>query len=838
MLVQPKSAGWSRILAGYAPPAGGADELVDGRGRVRSHWAPVLAELAAGGAAGMRQRFALADRHLKDSGVYYRVYDADGGGERPWPLSHLPLVIPAAEWRGIEAGVIQRAQILEMILADLYGPARLVREGALPAAVVAGNPDFLRPLAGVTQRGGEELLVYAVDLGRAPDGRWWVLGDRCQAPSGMGYAVENRLAISAALPALYRDMHVERLAGFFQALRSGLAAKFGREGSRIGLLTPGPANETYFEHAYLARYLGFLLVEGGDLTVQDNVVYVRTIEGLKRIDVLLRRLDADFADPLELTASSRIGVPGLVQAVRAGSVTLANSLGAGLLEARAMLAFIPALARRLTGEELKLPNVATWWCGDPSVRAEVLDRLDQRALAPAFSRPVPGLTRDGPTLAAERDEAGRAGLAAAIESHALDVVAQDVIRLATMPVWTGERLEPRPFTLRVFAVATPEGWRVMHGGFCRVAEGSDARALSMQRGGRSADVWIASEGPVEKVTLLPQPDRVAIRRRLGHLPSRAADNLFWLGRYLERAEGTLRVVRALAELSVEAPDETGEAPARLANLLISWGAAAADDQGADTPKKVRATLGNSLVVDIDEMIRQAFEGDGNGAIPVLVRAAGRTASVIRERLSPDATRALADLGHIIEEERDLSPVDRADKALRVLAALSGLAQENMNRISGWRFMQIGKRIERGILTCRQARRLAGEGASEGALDALLKVTDSRITYRARYLMGTLRLPVLDLVLLDDGNPRSVAFQLGRLADHLAHLPGVAAEGEIDAPGKTIRLLRATVEVSEAQEIDEAMILSIENRLLTLSNEVTARYFGQGEVPVETTEGLG
>jgi uncharacterized alpha-E superfamily protein len=360
----------------------------------------------------------------------------------------------------------------------------------------------------------------------------------------------------------------------------------------------------------------------------------------------------------------------------------------------------------------------------------------------------------------------------------------------------------------------------------------------MQRGGRAADVWIACEGPVENVSLLPQPDHVAIRRRLGHLPSRAADNLFWLGRYLERAEATLRLVRALAELSVEAPDETGDAPARLANLLISWGAATADDAGPDTPKKVRATLRDRLIVNADEIIRQAFESDENGAIPVMVRAAGRTASVIRERLSPDATRALADLRHVIEEERDLGAIDRADKALRVLAALSGLAQENMNRISGWRFMQIGRRIERGILTCRTARRLADPQASEGALDTLLKVTDSRITYRARYLMGTLRLPVLDLVLLDDGNPRSVAFQLVRLADHLSHLPGVAAEGEIDPPGKTIRTLKTAVEVSEARDVDETMILSIENRLMVLSNEVTARYFGQGEVPVETTEGLG
>jgi uncharacterized circularly permuted ATP-grasp superfamily protein/uncharacterized alpha-E superfamily protein len=819
---------FDRLLEGYRPSAEGVDELVDASGRARPHWEPILAELSQEEPAAMTRRFGLADRHLRNSGVFYRVYDPSGGGERPWPLAHMPLVIPAAEWQTIEAGIMQRARLLEVILADLYGPARLVKDGALPAAVVAGNPDFLRPIAGAVPRGGEHLVIYAADLGRAPDGQWWILGDRAQAPSGMGYAVENRLALATVLPSLLRDMQVERLAGFFQALRSVLAEKADREGSRIALLTPGPANETYFEHAYLARYLGFLLVEGGDLLVQDGIVYVRTIEGLKRIEVLMRRLDADFCDPLEFTASSRIGVPGLVRAVRAGTIALANGLGAGLVEARAMLAFVPALARRLIGEELLLPNVATWWCGDEHARLEVMSQMDRLEIHPAFSRRVGGLAKDGSTRAADLDADERQKLPGLLLSHPLEIVAQEVVKLSTMPVWTGRGLRPRPFTLRVFAVSTPEGWRVMRGGFCRVAESDDPQALSMQRGGRSADVWVTANKPVEPVTLLPPPGRVTIRRRLGHLPSRAADNLFWLGRYLERAEATLRLVRTIGEMSIETSGETSEALRRLAALLVAWGATA-HHEGA----KVRAPAKDPAVV-----LAETMAGDSNGAVPVLVRAAARTASVIRERLSPDATQALDDLRTILGAKRDQPPAERADRALRVLAALSGLAQENMNRISGWRFMQIGRRLERGILTARMARGLADANASEETLDALLKVTDSRITYRARYLMGTLRLPVLDLVVLDDGNPRSVAFQIGRLAEHLAALPGAAREGEIDAPGKAIRILRTAVETSDAGDVDEAMLLSIENRLLTLSDDVTTRYFGHGEVQSELSEGLG
>ena len=833
MLAASRNLNLRSLLAGYRPLPGAVDELMTPSGEIRSHWLPVLAEMAGAKAEVITQRFAVADRQLKNSGVYYRVYDTPNGRDRPWPLSHVPLVIPDAEWRTIQAGIAQRAQLLEAVLSDLYGPARLVREGALPAAVVAGNPDFQRSVAGVTPLGGEHLIVYAADLGRGPDGRWWVLGDRAQAPSGMGYALENRLAISAALPSLYRDMHVERLAGFFQAMRSSLAAKAGREGSRIGLLTPGPANETYFEHAYLARYLGLLLVEGADLTVQDGIVYVRTIEGLKRLDAIVRRLDADFADPLELTASSRIGVPGLVQALRQRTVALANSLGAGLVEAPAMLAFMPALASRLLGADLLLPNVATWWCGQEEVLADVECHFDRLAILPAFARRIAGLSRDGASAVADQDAAGRRRLRDIVKSHPLEVVAQEVVKLSTMPVWTGKKLEPHPFTLRVYAVATPEGWKVMHGGFCRVAENDDPRALSMQHGGRSADVWVTSEGPVDHVTLLPPPGKVAIKRRLGHLPSRAADNLFWLGRYLERAEATLRVVRAVTDMAAEADEDVAHATERMTDLLIAWGAA----KGTKTEAPARA--GPTRAAEITEnILRDVLDGQESGGMPALIRSAGRAAASIRERLSRDATQAIADLSAMVESDRDMPAADRADRYLRTIAALSGLAHENMNRLAGWRFMRIGQHLERAVLTCRLARRLADNSASADMLDALLRVTDSRITYRARYLMGTLRVPVLDLVLLDDGNPRSAGFQIIRLAEHLDDLPRVVREGEVDPLTRTARLLRAEIETTEAGDVEDRMILSFENRLLALSTDITARYFNQDEAQAEITEELG
>ncbi|MHB2169277.1 circularly permuted type 2 ATP-grasp protein [Alsobacter sp. R-9] len=819
------------LLSGYRPLPGARDEMLDESGAIRPHWEPVLQALAVASAADVDAAFAIADRHQQDSGVYYRVYDAGQSTERPWPLSHIPLVIDEDEWSAIGRGLVQRAQLLDAVLADVYGDAALVREGALPAAVVAGSPDFLRPMVGVAPRGGRRLQVYAADLGRGPDGRWWVLGDRAQAPSGMGYALENRIALSRALPDLYGRMNVLRLAPFFQAWRAALAAQAARGNSRIALLSPGPLNETYFEHAYLSRYLGFLLVEGGDLTVRDDAVYVRTIGGLKRVDVIVRRLDSEFADPVELEPSSQIGVPGLVQAVRAGSVALANGLGAGVVESRALLGFLPSLARRLTGEDLLLPIVATWWCGQPAERATVLSGLDRLALAPAFSAVAGWPFGPVPVAGAALDAPDRRAAERFIAERGHGVVGQEIVRLSTMPVWQDGRLQPRPFTLRAYVVATPDGWEVLPGGFCRVSETPDPRALSMQHGGRSADVWVTSRAPVDQsVSLLPQPGTQPVRRVIGYLPSRAAENLFWLGRYLERGEATLRVVRCLAGLSVENSETSGparEALLRLVDLLGAWGAA---------PGLGAAVKGSSAAAIEAALSSQ----DHAGSVRRLLQEVRRTASVIRDRLSPDAVRALAALAAPFEQRPDGprgpgESLELAEHALRIIAAFSGLAQENMNRLSGWRFLEIGRRIERGILTGRFVRRLAERDAPPPCLDALLELSDSQITYRARYLMGAQRLPVIDLVVLDDGNPRSVAFQVARLRDHLAGLSDVPSHEALDLPQKIVLQLSTVLRVIDVSDVDPDTVLSVENRLMDLSNEITQRFFSQPDVAADAVE---
>jgi uncharacterized circularly permuted ATP-grasp superfamily protein/uncharacterized alpha-E superfamily protein len=806
------------LVSGYRPLSGVFDEMMDADGRLRAHWLPYLSMLSNLGGDEINRRFASADRYLRDSGVFYRVYEDPTGVERPWPLSHIPLLIAPSEWKQLEAGLIQRAGLLEAVLADVYGPAELIRDGRLPATLVAGNPEFLRPLVGVAPTGGAHLRFYAVDIGRGPDGRWWVLGDRTQAPSGAGYAIESRLALARAMPDVYRAARVERVAPFFRAFQAELSAFHRHDDTRVCLLTPGAMNETYFEHAYLARYLGLLLVEGEDLTVRDDGVFIRTISGLRRAEVLLRRLDADFTDPLELNAASRLGVAGLVQAVRDGNVVIVNSLGAGLVEARAMLAFLPALARTVLGNDLAVPNIATWWLGRTDIRDQLSAKLDRMVIAPAFTDSPPNMLLGDGTLFAELGEAKRRDLMASIQDRGVDYVAQEAVTLSTTPVWRDGRLQPRPFTLRLFLAKIGEHWQVMPGGFVRIAESVDARAVSLQRGAATADAWVLSDAPVVETTLLPTPERITVQRATGALPSRAADNLFWLGRYLERAEAMLRLVRALISRVAEAGDATAPVISSISALLSAWIAAPPDAWQTSAALIARAAL-----------TRSEFDG----SLPRLVNTARAVASIIRDRFSPDVWRALNDLVTTINAPLAIGPdesamIERVEAAVRIISSLSGLAQENMTQLAGWRFLELGRRIERAILTCRSVRWFAFGGAPNDGLDVLLEFADSQITYRQRYVMIAAPAPVIDLVMLDPNNPRSVDFQLDRIEAHLAALPRRQVAGRLSSVQQIAASIATRLRTADAAKIDKALIFNVESTLMKLSEAVTAYYLTHNE----------
>lgn len=795
----------------YAPLPGIPDEFLNPNGQPRAAWLAFLQHL---GSDDQTHALAAAERHIRDIGVTYR---APGDAlERPWPMSRLPLIIDDEDWRAIAAGVSQRAELIEKLLSDIYGEGRLVADGVLPAAVVGGSSDFLRPLVGVQPPGGRWVHLYAADIGRGPDGRWWVLSDRTQAPSGTGYALENRLVMARALPTSYRRMNVERLAPFFRAFRASLTSAAERSQPRICLMTPGPFSETYFEQAYLARYLGFLLVEGDDLVVHDGLTHVRTIAGLKRADVIWRRVDSDYVDPLELRGQSRLGVPGLISAIRNGHTVVSNMPGSGFAESRALMSFMPSLAQSLLDQDLLLPNIATWWCGEPEARRSVLADFDEVAISGAFTQPMRGFGDAQQLTPASMSREQRENLHSAIEQRGMDFVGQELVNLSTTPIWLDGQFVPRPFVLRVYAAATPDGWHVMPGGFCRISAHQDSRAISMGEGAQSADVWVLSSKPVAHESLLPAANNVPIQRILHNIPSRAADNLFWYGRYLERAEATLRVVRCLCARTIEmdmSSDDVSSTLGKLTRQLVAWGAIPPELQNAPTLTLLRHAL-------VDE----SSYGSGLSA----VRLARNAGAVIRERISVDASRLLrrldTRLSTLTEFTTETDALEASEQALQTLSALAGFSQENVNRNAGWRFLDIGRRVERAINTCRLARSFAAESATADDLDVMLDLIDCQITYRSRYMTGVALDPVRDMALLDPFNPRSVGFQLTEISRHLAPMPALHGDGLPEEPQRLATRLVAEVETADVRSLDANFILALEQKISNFANAVAERYF--------------
>jgi uncharacterized circularly permuted ATP-grasp superfamily protein/uncharacterized alpha-E superfamily protein len=780
----------ARLLAAYHPLPGTADELIAPDGTMNPVWLPFAQAFAALTDDDRALRFARGAQYLRDAGVYFRQYGEDSSAERDWPLSPVPVILSEAEWSGIEAALTQRADLLESVMADLYGPARLVAGGILPAAVVARNGEWLRPMVGIPPRGGHYLHFIAFDIARNLDGSWFVLGDRTQAPSGAGFALENRVATSRVFPELFQRAQVHRLAGFFRRFRDALQALRLSPDSRIGVLTPGPLNDTYFEHAWIARYLGFTLLEGEDLTVQDGQAMVRTVEGLRPVDVLWRRLDSAFADPLELDPRSHIGTPGLIAALRAQSLTLVNALGSGLLETRAFLAFLPRISQAVQGRPLAMPNIATWWCGQPAERAHAEANLGRLTVAQAFGGRLP-FDAAHPSVPGDAHPGIRGWLA----HDPAAVVAQERVRLSTTPVWADGALAPRPMSLRVFLARTAQGWAVMKGGYARIGRSDDPTAVAMQQGGSVADVWVWAEGPVVQDsmvsarTTMAQPFRTA-------LPARAADNLFWLGRYVERAENAARHLRA-------------------------WHLRYAEGGSAETAL-LAALTAHLATLGVDP------QGDFAGALADRIDRARACGARLRDRFSGDGWQALNDLSALARAMAGVSHGDDAARAsgalLRRVAGLAGLVHENMYRSVGWRFLTIGRALERADAMAAILHRFAAPEAPEGALELAIELGDSVMTHRRRFPVGVGRESVVDLLALDDENPRAILWQLSELRDQIARLPGVARDaGPMADLPRAVLLAHTGLAVCAPAEVDGAALAAMRRDIAAMSDLVTRRY---------------
>jgi uncharacterized circularly permuted ATP-grasp superfamily protein/uncharacterized alpha-E superfamily protein len=818
--------------ANHAPP-GHYDELFGAPSAPRPHWRRFADHAGPLSADPLEDKRARIARQIHENGVTYNVYAAAAGPARPWGLDVLPLILPAGEWESLTAGLRQRARLLNAMAADFYGDQWLLREGLVPPALVLGHPGFLRACHGVRPPAGLFLHQAAFDLAKGPDGRFWVVGTRAQAPSGAGYALENRVTISRLFPDAFRELRVHMLAPFFRVLQGTLLRAAPSEGEppHVVLLTPGRYNETYFEQAYLARYLGFTLVEGGDLAVRDDRVYLKTLSGLRRVHAILRRLDDDFCDPLELRSDSTLGVPGLVQAWRAGNVLLANALGTGVLESPGLFGFLPAACRRLLGEELELPSVATWWCGEPAALEDGARGLADRVVKPAFpDRPMePVFVGD---LDREAREAWLARLRATPELFCL----QEHLPLAHAPVWNAGRLESRAMMLRVFLVADGRGdYHVMPGGLSRIA-GEDLNVVSGQYGGSSKDTWVLSEAPVEAVSLLPGRLRPEdLDRTPRALSSRAGEGLFWLGRYAERSENVARLLRAVL---TRLPDRDA-LPRKLYPPLVRTcvdhgllrGTA---DEHMGTPHRLE-----------HELLVGMYDGKETLSLAYNVGQTVRVAGTVRERLSTDNWRLLNRLIQAFPEPAHPAPglaegLELVDKAIVSLVAVGGLELAHMTRDDGWRCLGLGRLIERlHYVTKTVAAVLSSGDADEpGLLEWLLDLSDSVITYRGRYMRPPEWLPVADLLLFDRTNPRSAAFQLAKLANQVRLLPeaGLSALlARIDAACASCREAQDPgSETLTRRDSVDLFLRESQDLALGLSDALTLRYFSHVSEAVRAT----
>ena len=811
---------------------GGAvfDEMEEHPAQPRPHWRGFMESLQRMGKQELVSRWEIGRRILREHGVTYNVYGDPQGMDRPWGLDLVPFLINAEEWGRVQAGLIQRARLFNLILADIYGGSqRLLRDGFLPPELIYANPSFLRPCRGIPAVSEVYLHMHACDLGRSPDGQWWVLSDRTQAPSGAGYAWENRTVVSRIFPDEIRDCNVQRLGGFFRQQREMLLslAPSGCDHPSVVLLTPGPHNETYFEHAYLARHLGFGLVEGADLTVRDRRVFLRTIEGLQPVDVILRRVDDSFCDPLELRSDSMLGVPGLVEAARAGNVTVANALGAGLMESPAFLAFLPTLCWHLLGAELSLPSLATWWCGQPKQLRYVLDNLRQLNVKPAFTSfrtaAGHGVSPAAPTTADDYER-----LAQRIKAAPRDFVAQERMKLSQAPVWTDDGLATGSIVLRAYVAHGGNSYTVMPGGLTRVSRDPEDLMLSMQNGVGSKDSWVLSSPGQERMEMpriLDEP-RTSEQPNAG-VPSRTAEHLFWLGRYTERLEQMLRIIRCILGRIADEPggDDTGDL-AGLSQFIADLGLAGSGPSPTGELSK--------------RMVNLLYDPQEPGATRELLERIRFIASTVRDRFSGDMWRILGRLdadGRARPGRLALAGATAlSHKLVLDLAAFNGVVMENMTRGRGWHFLDFGRRLERGLAVMKLLRAAATTtGHPSALLEPVLEIADSVMTYRRRYFASPQWPGVLELLVVDRTNPRSLVFQLEVLRDHAAAMLAPpettvrhAEESKIQTLAESVRSTDLTALLAHPHPSAPGALLQTFDRwaqtLFALSDEITSRYF--------------
>ena len=807
----------SPLFGEYAPPPGIFDEAVTSTGQVRQAWQPLLQRLSEMGMERLRSRWNQAQAQIERNGITYNPYEEDGLVSRPWALDAIPMVLAESEWQTVTAQLQQRSRVLDALLRDLLGEQRLLKDQIIPPELVFGHPGWY-PAYQNLPLSQERLLTYCVtDLARDPSGQWWATGDRTRSPFGLGYVLENRITTSRMLAGIFRQLPVCRLAPFYASLKEELrrlAPRF-KENPRIVLWTKGPQSRGYFEDSYLARYLGYTLAEGDDLAVRDDRVQLLTLGGLLPVEVLLRRLDDDDCDSVELNPASQIGISSLLNVVREGKVAVANAVGTRLVESPAFLPFLPAVSRHLLGEDLAIASVATWWCGRPDWCRYVLENFDRMLIRPAYR-----MADVRPTVVRSLNATAKDVLMAQIKASPERFVGQEMIDRSTTPVLTDDGVESWYVGLRTFQLQTKDGFRSLPGGLARVSPDSDSLNFTMTAGERSQDVWILSEQPVEPFSLLEGSSSLLAPRRSGsELPSRVADNFFWLGRYAERAAQSARVLRTLYA-SLESEETDGPENLPLLRYLATSGQVDPDHVVPEFSRTISDAASSlpDCVLDVERPL--SLRSSVNNAL--------RTALRVRDRISLDMWQAVDRLQDGLQkasERIDRTSVDMADlleTTLAELAALNGLVGEGMTRTLGWSFFDLGRRLERVTQTSALLRSfLTAQRGDAEMLESLLTVSDSLMTYRNRYL-STFQVPVvLDLLMTDTTNPRSMIYQLIRINEHLDSMPGNLHQAQLNPEQRMAVHLASTIKLCDVYALAEQTDSGRRRQLVSLLDQLDA-----------------
>ena len=870
-------------------PAGQIDEMLNRDGHINPHWHAFMQALDTLGLAEMAARDEEVKRLLRENGVTY-VLHGEQQGHRPWELDPIPFIISNTDWQTISDGLTQRAELLNLILTDLYGERTLIKDGVIPPEVVYAHTGFLRPCVGFAPSGFPFLLNYAADLARRPDGNIHILSDRAQAPSGAGYALENRTVLARALPNFFGEVGVHRLSFFFRALQNSVAdlqyqlesavriAPHQTDNPHVVVLTPGPLNETYFEHAYLANYLGYTLVQGDDLTVWDGRVWLKSLDGLRPVDIILRRVDDTFCDPLELRQDSQLGVAGLMEAMRQGNVIVINPPGSGILENPGLMPFLSDISKRFIGEDLRLPSVTTWWCGEPKQREYVLANLETLVIKTIHRQPGERSLFGTQLTKTERD-----ALRIQIKANPHLYVGQEHIHLSTTPTLVEGNLEPRRAILRCFLFAEKDGYAVMPGALTRCAGERGEVTISIQDGGVSKDTWVLASEPEPHVSLWQRritEVRGPASTNPAGLSSRAAENLFWVGRYAERAEGQARLLRIIldkvkmSKMGLET-STLGEVPPSTVFTEIVGEDAREVSELAYLRSILRSLTGlrsshpgfvstdeHSLESDLLSIMRDT---ENSGSLVSTLQALLSAAYAVRDRWSTDTWRVMNSIEDLCvaldgrsSQENGTAPQIRTDFILQdselaaldqlmiFLSALSGLNAENMTQTIGWISLDMGRRIERALLLivlCRSSLvAVQDEWIERLLLESVLAAAESLITYRSRY-RAALHFPTaLELLLLDEYNPRSLLYQLKRLEEQIRGLPReklgyrLSEEEQLILEALTQLQLSNTVELSERSEHTtqrtglEKLLVRLAQILVALSDVLTQTYFSHVQGP--------